>query len=265
MLSSDLQPSVIKQSMEARVANKCNIDCYEHVQSTNDIVLDLTSPHNGDYYVCVADFQSKGRGRRAKSWHSPKGDNIYCSVGFVLDYDDQKLVFANLIGTIALLQSIHAITNNDGILVKWPNDICYQSNKLGGVLIETKGLNAKQKLCVAGFGLNVNMRETRTNINQSWTSLLQISQNHYCRGTIIARLLHDIDELLMMDYRVLLDKLYYYWQRYDATYDQIVKLSTTSGIVEGRALGIDRIGRLLIKQQDQSLRAFSDGEVKILR
>jgi BirA family biotin operon repressor/biotin-[acetyl-CoA-carboxylase] ligase len=265
MLSSDLQPSAIKRYMQSNIAEKFTWACYEQVGSTNNIVLNLTHLAHYQYYVCIADSQFKGRGRRARQWYSPKGDNIYCSVGFVVNHDDQKLVFANLIGTIALLQSIHSMTNHYNIQVKWPNDIIWQRQKLGGVLIETKRINPQHKLCVIGFGLNVNMRQAGTNINQSWTSLLQISHYHYERNQLIAQLLHSLDQFWMMDYQVLSETLYRYWQQYDGIYEQAVKLKTAFGIVQGRALGIDRIGRLLIKQHGQPLSAFSEGEVKLIK
>ena len=57
-----------------------NLSLYEELESTNDCLIEISNPN--EYCLCVAESQTKGRGRNLKRWQSPKYENIYMSLSF---------------------------------------------------------------------------------------------------------------------------------------------------------------------------------------
>ena len=47
----------------------------------------------------------------------------------------------SFVASLAALQTINSICPNVPASLKWPNDLIYQSKKVGGILVETQNLN----------------------------------------------------------------------------------------------------------------------------
>ena len=91
-------------------------------------------PQAGSLAVCLAGYQSAGRGRNGKSWHSPAGAGLLLSVsGAAPRAPDGSLSLA--LG-VAIAQGLEAFLS-DPVKLKWPNDLIAQDRKLGGILVET--------------------------------------------------------------------------------------------------------------------------------
>lgn len=106
--------------------------------------------------VISADHQSGGRGRFCnRGWFSPKGLNIYATFCFFMEPDRQDMGHAAQVlalSGVALLEEQNAFS-----LIKWPNDLMLNKQKIGGILCES--LFVKNKRCIiAGIGININMQ-----------------------------------------------------------------------------------------------------------
>ena len=121
---------------------------YKEVTSTNDICFEKCQQSEKPVVVS-ADKQTKGRGRNQKDWKSPHG-NISYSFG----YKSEKIISGTSIktGLIAANAINKAFSIDVGL--KWPNDLIYQSKKVGGILVETQNLN-KNFITVIGVGINL--------------------------------------------------------------------------------------------------------------
>ena len=121
---------------------------FEVVGSTNDLCK-IESKKILKPTLITADKQTDGRGRNQKKWESPKG-NISFSYGFFCEKPHPALsLLAGLKTTIAIEKIF-----GKSIKLKWPNDLIYESKKIGGILIETE--NFKDKfLVVLGIGINL--------------------------------------------------------------------------------------------------------------
>jgi BirA family biotin operon repressor/biotin-[acetyl-CoA-carboxylase] ligase len=99
--------------------------------------------------VIVADHQTRGRGRRGRTWESPPGASLLVSV--VLGAPAPEL--AQLTTVCVALAARDACNDLVGIRpsLKWPNDVIVGDAKLGGILAEA----VTPQLVVVGLGLNV--------------------------------------------------------------------------------------------------------------
>lgn len=129
--------------------------------STNTAALALAQAGAPDGTVVIADTQTAGRGRLGRTWHSPPGQNLYCSVVFRTTPPAELLSlwlsWVPLFSALAVARAVHAPTGlTPG--VKWPNDVLLNDRKLGGILCESSGTGRADGVVIVGIGLNVNAR-----------------------------------------------------------------------------------------------------------
>ena len=103
--------------------------------------------------VCVAESQRSGRGRMDRSWFSPPGVGLYCSVllrPFISLRDAGLLSFC---AALAMTDTVRAC----GVpaSVKWPNDVVCDGRKICGILSACEGDGSGLRFAVVGSGLNL--------------------------------------------------------------------------------------------------------------
>lgn len=106
--------------------------------------------------VFFTHYQTAGKGQRGRNWIAEPGDGLLLS----LVLDCSKLATSQsfrLSATIAL--GVHDFLNslvNEGVAIKWPNDLFMNDRKAGGILIENLLQGGVWKWAVIGIGLNIN-------------------------------------------------------------------------------------------------------------
>ena len=101
--------------------------------------------------VCYAQRQTRGRGRYGRVWNDHQGEQLFLS---------WRLSHARSFSTLPLAAGVsvcRALESNfqlQGIQIKWPNDILYQSHKLAGILVEARAIGGQQHY-VCGVGVNI--------------------------------------------------------------------------------------------------------------
>ncbi|HRT04156.1 MAG TPA: biotin--[acetyl-CoA-carboxylase] ligase [Kiritimatiellia bacterium] len=122
--------------------------------STNDVARDWALAGAPDGALVVATHQTRGRGRRERTWDSPAGTGLYAS--FVLRPDwpaDQAPNLAIVAGMAAFRALERAGVAN--LRIKWPNDVLANGKKICGVLVEPRLGAGRIDFAVVGIGINV--------------------------------------------------------------------------------------------------------------
>lgn len=98
-----------------------------------------------------ADIQTAGRGRRGRSWTSPKG-NLYLSV--LVEAPQARAGQVGFAAALALLEAIEGNVekNLPALRCKWPNDLLYDGAKVAGLLLEAV---PNRDQVVVGLGVNL--------------------------------------------------------------------------------------------------------------
>lgn len=128
---------------------------YEVVASTNDTAFELADKFCSKLWVVSAE-QNSGRGRRGRTWVSPKG-NLYSSLLLSENLKVEDCIALSYIAGVSLMDSIYSfdrVDNSVDITIKWPNDILINGAKASGILLETKKIN-NRNVVVVGIGLNI--------------------------------------------------------------------------------------------------------------
>jgi BirA family biotin operon repressor/biotin-[acetyl-CoA-carboxylase] ligase len=126
---------------------------YETLDSTNDEArrLALAGEH-GPLWV-VASRQTAGRGRRGRSWVSEPG-NLFCTLLVELDASLGLCGQLSFAASLAVADVVVGFTPNNGVTLKWPNDVLLEGKKTAGVLLEAAPNGEGSRLLV-GIGINL--------------------------------------------------------------------------------------------------------------
>jgi BirA family transcriptional regulator, biotin operon repressor / biotin---[acetyl-CoA-carboxylase] ligase len=241
------------------------LELFTLTDSTNARAMARAALGQGGY-VCLAEQQSAGRGRRGRCWVSPFGKNIYLSISWCFESGAAALEGLSLAVGVSLVRVLKSL-GLSGLALKWPNDILCARSKLAGVLLEMTGDPAGACQVVVGVGLNVDMPELASaGIDQPWTDVqsalrsegLPLVSRNFLAGALVSELL-----LLLRDFEQKGFEAYRQeWLAHDAFAGCEVELRATDRIVRGRAVGVGETGALCL-EVDGEHRFFHGGEVSL--
>ncbi len=140
-----LQQMAGKHGFRAQLKHECS--------SSNDEIMALARRSAGLAHkaLCVAHFQTKGRGRQGRSWVNRQGECLMFSLGWAFDKPQYELGSLALVVALACRRALADIGLD--VNIKWPNDLVVANDKLAGVLIETTRVENKT-VAVIGIGIN---------------------------------------------------------------------------------------------------------------
>ena len=233
-----------------------HLSLYEELESTNDYLIEFANLN--EYCLCVAESQTKGRGRNLKRWQSPKYENIYMSLSFSSNHQLKNFSSFSLVSALA----VHNVLMRQNIFteIKWPNDIFLNEKKIGGILIETLS-RGEENLIVVGIGLNIFMKNN-TEIERDWTSLkLEFENIQIDRNEIISEIANEVLLLKSNFEKKGFDDFVKDFNKLNFLRDKKVFLSNLIN-KEGTALDINSDGSLNVRIGNQ-IKKISSGEVSI--
>jgi BirA family transcriptional regulator, biotin operon repressor / biotin---[acetyl-CoA-carboxylase] ligase len=130
-----------------RITVLSRIRIIERTGSTNADLLGDSSAAEGEWLVALE--QSAGKGRQGRAWLAEQG-NFFGSTIVELKAGDPPAPMLSLAAGLALIEAVDVAAPGRPLLLKWPNDLLVDGDKLGGVLLERSG-----ERIVAGFGVNL--------------------------------------------------------------------------------------------------------------
>jgi BirA family biotin operon repressor/biotin-[acetyl-CoA-carboxylase] ligase len=230
--------------------------------STNTEARELLVQNRAtDGCTVITDCQTAGRGQRGNQWEAAPGENLTLSVVWRPTFLPATAQFRlNLAVALGVHDWAAALLGPDPALrLKWPNDLFYQDQKLGGILIENTLSGAQIHSSVVGIGLNINQTEFGV---PTATSLSRLTGRAYALAPLITRLLESLErrylqlragqhEALRADYRRVLYR-----------YDDWHPFEVSGQRLTGRITDVTETGLLLLQLGDGQLRAFDLQEIR---
>ncbi len=261
----------ISPFLDGRV-DPSHIHVYPELESTNDTAKKLAvSGQAPDGTVIIADRQTRGRGRRERSFFSPTG-GLYIS--FVLRPRDTFVTDRALYTVFAAVCACQAIEETTGVRprIKWVNDITLHGRKLAGILTES-GFDMESGMfswVVIGVGINVNTRpeDFPGDLVPIAASLAEETGGRKLnRNALAAALINRI-----MSYPAFRNQEQRAaWGKdliaqYKDRLGMLGKAVTVSGaeLFRARALDVNDEGNLIVEKEDGSVCLLSAGEISII-
>lgn len=144
---------------------------FDSVDSTQEIAkkIIIEKKNIQEFLGIMALEQKNGKGRRGANWFSSYQESFIFSL--ILPYSSHSHHLPLLLSAAA----IETIRKKMGLLVslKWPNDLYFQNQKIGGALAENY-----EQFTIAGIGINLNQKKFPPEIEKKASSLFQITQKN---------------------------------------------------------------------------------------
>lgn len=218
--------------------------------STNTDARLWVSEGAPDGAVVVADHQTAGRGRFARTWESAPGQNLLLTV--IVRHALPRPALLPLAIGWAVRKAVASLLPGATVNVKWPNDVRIDRRKIAGILVESPD----DGIYLAGIGLNVNQDSFASEIAGEPTSILLESGQRVERAEVFERLMEALDGALdLLERDVLLDA---YRPHLEGVSEPVRLQDGRSGIL----LGVDDSGGLIV-QTDIGTIVVHSGDVSL--
>jgi BirA family biotin operon repressor/biotin-[acetyl-CoA-carboxylase] ligase len=263
--NSSLLSEQIRDSLTTRWLGR-TIYYYDAVESTNLVATELARQGAPEGTVVLADQQHSGRGRGSRSWHSPAGVGIYCSVVLRPRTTPARAQLITLMAGVSIVKAIALLTGLSP-RVKWPNDILVNDKKVAGILLESMMSKAQIVYSVIGFGINVNNgpADLPKNIRVKASSLLIELNKPVDRSKLLIETFSELErfchKLQQEDFPVILEQ----WRHCSSTLGQRVLIWQKDRATEGIAVDLTEDGGLLVGVEGGKQIVIHAGDVEHLR
>jgi BirA family transcriptional regulator, biotin operon repressor / biotin---[acetyl-CoA-carboxylase] ligase len=230
-----------------------HIHYFDQLSSTMDAARNLARNGCPDFTVVIAEQQTKGRGRLARTWISDAG-GLYFSVILrppippVLSF---RVNFAASLTLVKILKKMFAVDAS----VKWPNDILINQAKLSGMLSEMEAEADRVSFINLGIGINVNNDPDPK--EQKAASLKNILGHALSRKDLLAAFL---DGFQLQMKNIGTQDVIPEWRNHCSTLNQPVKIVTLHETFEGIAKDVDESGALILEQKNGVLKKIIYGD-----
>ena len=249
-----LQQMAGKQGFRAQLKHECS--------SSNDEIMALArqSADLAHKALCVAHFQTKGRGRQGRNWVNRQGECLMFSLGWTFDKPQYELGSLALVVALACRRALADIGLD--VNIKWPNDLVVANDKLAGILIETARVENKT-VAIIGIGINFVLPKEVENATSVQALFQTASKQGVSVKTLLNAVLAQLDALLSE-----------YAQNgfascvgeYDAanrdTNRPVLLLQEGRVVHEGVVKGVDAQGALRL-QTDKGEKTIVSGEISL--
>lgn len=250
--------TILDNIASSALKEQLSIHVFSKIDSTNSFLKELNP--SSKIEICLAEQQTKGRGRLNRVWHSPSAENIYFSCRYRLPNNIANLSVLSLVTGLTIIDVLKEYCPT--LQIKWPNDIYWQNQKLAGILIESIHTKNKFINVIIGIGLNINS-DLQDQLNINWVSLYDINRIRYDRNIIISSLISKLDislnKLITYGFEIFQKK----WQEYDYLFAKEIVVENIAQEITGTCLGIDHTGKLILQKQDGIKVYINQGEASI--
>lgn len=249
-----LQQMAGKQGFRAQLKHECS--------SSNDEIMALArqSADLAHKALCVAHFQTKGRGRQGRSWVNRQGECLMFSLGWVLDKPQYELGSLALVVALACRRALADIGLD--VNIKWPNDLVVANDKLAGILIETARVENKT-VAVIGIGINFVLPKEVENATSVQALFQTASKQGVSVKTLLNAVLAQLDALLSEYAQNGFASCVGEYNAANRDTDRPVLLLQEGRVVhEGVVKGVDAQGALRL-QTDKGEKTIVSGEISL--
>ena len=218
--------------------------------------------------LCYTGQQTAGRGRLGRSWIVPPGQSLAMSVLFKLDNTDElyNMDKLPLLCGVAVVQALVSLTGHT-FQIKWPNDIVCSGFKVCGILCESR-VTKEGGLAVAGIGINLAQDAAyfeQMQLPHAASLRMLLQQEPPAFGEVAASVMNHLDSLWCLYGKEGFEPIYAPYEKMCMTIGKDVRILSPLGevVMEGKAVGIEKDGSLLVRTTEGTVRTVQAGEASV--
>jgi BirA family transcriptional regulator, biotin operon repressor / biotin---[acetyl-CoA-carboxylase] ligase len=230
------------------------------IDSTNDEVRRRAEAGALGPLWIRAQSQTKGRGRRGRSWLTSPG-NLFMSGLLTLEQSPNEAANLSFVTALAVADAIETFVASEHVALKWPNDILLAGKKSCGILLESWRAPAGLQMAI---GIGVNVATQPQNLDQATTCLINHC-NHNTDNCTADKLFH----MIIDRFHVWFDQwrgsgfesIRLAWLQRAYGLGQGIKVNLNNEILTGTFAGLSETGALLLVKPDGTRVDIHAGDV----
>lgn len=221
---------------------------FARLRSTNDHAVmlrkrrELFAPA-----IVLTGHQSAGRGRGANSWWSGRGSLTATFALPIAEHAQPHQV--PLLAGLAVRAALVELSECGEIQLKWPNDLLLHDRKLAGLLCErVQGVD----LIGVGVNVNVDLSDVPRELRDRTATLLQEVSRPIDMNVAVATIARSLHARLSRPDEHPFSAALREYDRHHALVGRRVAVSAgmpDDGLVSGTVVGLDGMGRLLLRDR----------------
>lgn len=234
------------------------------IDSTNSEALRRARAGVDEGLCVIAREQIAGRGRRDRTWTSPKDVGLYLSVVLRPKLEPEILPLITFAAAIAVYDTLLELGLRPDI--KWPNDIQVAEKKICGILAETAETD-KSVAVVVGIGINMLLGSVPPEFGETATSI----ESELGKTVTFSELERPLLDHFNVRFTRLCaaggaDAITREWSLRSSYFrDKPVRVTLSHGSVTGLTDGLESNGALRVRSADGSVTIVQAGDVEKLR
>jgi len=238
--------------------------------STNRWLSDLSEAEREADIVVATDYQTAGRGCGTNRWESLRGQNLLFSILAHPTAILARQQFAVSIITALAITDALAKHIDEGLSIKWPNDIYWHDRKLCGILIENRLSGDWLRESIIGVGLNVNQKAFFSDAPNP-VSLFQITGQETDRNGLLSEVVEAFGRRLQDCCQELQENAAAAYDNLNREYNRRLYRSRgfhpyrdKDGTFEAELLTVEDDGTLVLSDRDRRQRRYAFKEVAFI-
>lgn len=256
-----LFPEEVKFGLNTKTIGK-KIVYYDSITSTNTKCYELAEKKYPQGTLVISESQTKGKGRLSRSWVSPKHKGIYFSILLKPSILPVHVPKITLLSAVSVVSAIRKLTKLPA-LIRWPNDVLINKNKVCGILTEMNAESDRVNFLILGIGINVNTK--RSELPKGATSLSEEGAKDITRVELLKNILSELESHYNLFQKEGFGPIIQEWQNLSAILGSRVKIVSHNEKIEGQAAGVDTDGALIIRLDNGFQKKITAGDVELLR
>lgn len=255
----------ILEGLNTNVFGKSGIVYFGETDSTNVRAKFLASDGAPEGTLIVAESQTRGRGRRGRSWFSPPGEGITTSIILRPPISPNEAPKLTLMASVAVAETLLSMTSLN-VNIKWPNDILVNGRKIAGILTEISTEMDRIDYVVIGVGVNVNTPHENLppDIRNTATSVLMETGKPFPRIVLLRAYL----EWLEIYYETFttkgFDPVMKRWKHLSDIIGRRIRVDLIDRVRIGEVMDADKDGFLILRDDEGTIERIISGDVTIL-
>lgn len=264
-----LHKEKIQKSLSKEAQRFYRVETVKTIDSTNLAVRERGICGEAEGLCIVAEEQTAGKGRRGKSFASPKTTGVYLSILLRPQLSFEKSVLITTAAAAAAARACEQVNENlaeKEVQIKWVNDLFLNNRKICGILtegflsMETRGLD----YAVMGIGFNLCPPE------QGWPEEIEgiagsLFEERYPAGSRNRLVSAFLNEFLPyyqnLEERAFLEE---YRSRQLAMDKDVVVLEADGSKRNAHVIGVDDMCQLLVRYEGtEEIFALNSGEISV--
>ena len=218
-------------------------------------------------------FQTAGRGQAGNGWESEQGKNLLFSLLLrqpPVPVEKQFLI--SMLAAVALRETVAEEIGDEGLTIKWPNDLYWGDKKLAGMLIENTLAGSEIAHSIIGIGLNINQEQWVGNAPNP-ISMRLITGQSYSPEKVLSRHMAHIETWLQRPQRewreAYMQHLYrregwWHFVEREVSLTPTMNAQTQDGGFLARIEGITNAGEIILQTPNNEHKKYHFKEIRYI-